>query len=272
MIEIPILQTLTHPFNQVLDRPDNEILQKINPKEGQSGKSLSEIIQGMGVLPSLTAVLGTALDGLPLLLELKNPRPGALLITGDPLSGKTALLKSIFTSLVTNGLPSEVQFSLISAKPAQWQKEIIAYRPFIRGHASNYELQAVELIYDLCNLVESRQSGELPGGAQLLLFDGLETLPYMDQAVVENFLWLLEYGPKQSVWPIATLNRAAALAHERLRCAFHTHLIGAIHNLEDGWRIAASNRLNTTQLQDGHEFAVRMGGGWLKFTLPNQLN
>ena len=54
-----------------------------------------DLLASVGDIPKNSVLFGIARDGLPLLLHLRDPRPGPILVTGDQGSGKTAFLTAM---------------------------------------------------------------------------------------------------------------------------------------------------------------------------------
>ena len=83
--------------------------------------SLREVISSAAPLPQEALLLGLAEDGLPVLLNLYDPVPGPLLLTGDPASGKTALMQTIASAIGLMHSPSEVEYGVITDHPEDWR-------------------------------------------------------------------------------------------------------------------------------------------------------
>ena len=69
--------------------------------------------RGRDAIPPHTAVLGLDQEGVPLLLRLPSPNVAHVLIAGTTGSGKTALARSIVTSLALNNGQRSLQLVLI---------------------------------------------------------------------------------------------------------------------------------------------------------------
>ncbi len=69
------------------------------PREDPHPVRLLPLLQGLHNVPPVTAVLGIADDGVPLLIRLPSPDVAHILVAGTTGSGKTALLRAIILSL-----------------------------------------------------------------------------------------------------------------------------------------------------------------------------
>jgi hypothetical protein len=81
--------------------------------------SLAGLIRKIGPQPPYSALVGLCEDGLPFLLDLSDPVPGAVLIAGDPSSGKTRLLQSLLASVGVFSGPQELSYTLITSRPQE---------------------------------------------------------------------------------------------------------------------------------------------------------
>jgi DNA polymerase III delta prime subunit len=69
------------------------------PRTDPQPVCLASLLRGMHRVPPLTAILGVADDGIPLLLRLASPSAAHLIVTGPAGCGKTSLLRAIAISL-----------------------------------------------------------------------------------------------------------------------------------------------------------------------------
>ena len=69
------------------------------PREDPQPVRLLPLLQGLHNVPPVTAVLGIADDGVPLLIRLPSPDVAHILVAGTTGSGKTALLRAMVLSL-----------------------------------------------------------------------------------------------------------------------------------------------------------------------------
>lgn len=268
MIALPIVDTQKTEF-QVAETPTARITMAVSPEKlGSTAFSLRQIHARITDLPAETAVLGLGEDGLPLLFDLRDPRPGPVLVLGDKFSGKTRLLQTIVQSLILRNRAGQVQFAVLSGRPEQWQALQQTRRDYFRCLHSNYERAAATTILELCDLVEARQHGEAIDRSILFILDGMDTVPYMDFGIRMNFEWLLKEGPAARVWPLATLDSESAMQQLRWVNRFRTRLIGAIAKPDYGRDLALSNDMQPADLIPGSQFAVRLNRNWLIFYLP----
>jgi S-DNA-T family DNA segregation ATPase FtsK/SpoIIIE len=81
-----------------------------------SRRLMDEDPQGRAAVPPATAVLGLDQEGAPLLLRLPSPNVAHVLIAGTTGSGKTALLRTIVTSLAVHNPQRALQLVLVDPK------------------------------------------------------------------------------------------------------------------------------------------------------------
>jgi S-DNA-T family DNA segregation ATPase FtsK/SpoIIIE len=78
------------------------------PRDDPHPVRLIPLLRGMRNVPPVTAVLGIAEDGVPLLIRLPSPDVAHILVAGTTGSGKTALLRAMVLSLAYFNRPQTI--------------------------------------------------------------------------------------------------------------------------------------------------------------------
>ena len=86
------------------------------PRPQPGALSLVRLQAELPPLPHLTALLGRDEEGSPLLLRLSSPEVSHILISGTTGSGKTALLRTLLSSLALANDPEDLRFLLVDPK------------------------------------------------------------------------------------------------------------------------------------------------------------
>lgn len=226
--------------------------------------TLAELTAAVGPLPPYSLTLGACEDGLPFLLDLANPAPGALLVCGDPGCGKNQLLLTVLTSGILQNQPEQLAISIIADEPERYLD--LADAEHIQEIFPADDPAVGDLIQELSSLVEERRHsgpGEL---AVLLVIDDLAAcLEALEPESFERLYRLARHGPRARVWTIAGLATRTAPTRtvEQFLAAFRTRLYG---------RIASPNRTSGLTSDLPHEirsnedgvFCLPYGEEWLR--------
>jgi hypothetical protein len=225
--------------------------------------TLRSVIANATPLPRESIFLGLAEDGLPVLLNLYDPIPGPILISGDQASGKTALLQMLARATEFLHSPSEVQYSVITQHPKEWDG--------FHGNQNNagiYDTQnptAQDLLYSLVNWAHNNKGDQQ---SVLLLMDDLEAMTKLDQQAEQSLRWLLLRGPSRRVWPIVTINASRAKKMEPWLEFFRTRLFGCTQDSNDSNLLTGNSNNALNDLTAGSQFTMREGTNWLNFWVP----
>lgn len=225
--------------------------------------TLRTVIAEASPLPHEALFLGLAEDGLPVLLNLYDPIPGPILITGDQASGKTMLLQTISQATELLHSPSEVQYGVITQYPEEW----ISFQNK-QNNAGIYAAQDNNSRELLQSLVTWAHNNKGDSQSVLLMIDDLEAVTKLDEQAQQNLRWLLLRGPSRRVWPIITLNVNRAKHMEAWLGSFRTRLFGRIENIQDSNLITGNSNHPLDDLTAGSQFAMREGKNWLNFWSP----
>ncbi len=225
--------------------------------------SLKSVLADAGSMPDKALFLGLAEDGLPVLLNLYDPIPGPILITGDQTSGKTLLLQMIARAAEYLHTASEVQYGVITAHPDEWtqfQKS--------KTNTGIYSVESDSTRELLQSLVTWAHNNKGDQQSILLLIDNLEEVLKLKDQAEQNLRWLLLRGTSRRVWPIITLNAGRAGEINEWMSFFRTRLFGRVHKPRDSQTVTGVPDVPLNRLIAGSQFAMREGNNWLNFWVP----
>jgi hypothetical protein len=234
------------------------------------GPSLSSVLNSLGHVPSFSALIGLCEDGLPFLMDLSNPSPGSILISGQPGSGKTRLLTSFLTSAARLNDPRTVNFCMIT--PQLHEAEALKKYPHCLSITAPYERAASEMIIRMSAIAESRRSGREMGPAMILAIDDLAYFAgeYMDHGVYVHLKWLLRNGPHSMIWPVATLTSERLHSLDRgLLSAFSTKFTGGNYGRNIPVRLNPDSQGVSEYLLPESSFESLQQGHRVRFTVPS---
>jgi hypothetical protein len=110
----PTTNNNTRPAIPFSPRPQEPIRPAATPNRISSthnsskGQSLYQLIEQHPDLPLQSAILGQCEDGLPMLLDMSDPTPGAVIAIGDEREEQLELLRTAVSSLAMRSSPRRV--------------------------------------------------------------------------------------------------------------------------------------------------------------------
>lgn len=223
--------------------------------------TLNHLLANLGPLPREALFLGMAHDGLPVLLNLHDPIPGPVLVTGDAGTGKTLLLQTIAHAITQTHAPSEVQFVVITSHAEEWQA--LNGSSHQVGLFSAQESAASELLLSLANWAHANKSAQ----SVVLLVDDFEVAAKMDAETLNHLRWLLLRGPARRVWPVVTLHAARYGQVLGWLPLFRTRIFGRIQQVRVA-DVLGGEASAWEQPAAARQFSLRENGGWLRFWVP----
>jgi hypothetical protein len=215
-------------------------------------------------LPAYATIMGICEDGLPLVLDLNDPNPGAILITGGRHTGKSQLLRSILISACNSISIDQLYFYVITPEPGNLQD--IRQLEHCYGIYSSYDKSACELVVELAALAEQRKSGRHLGVKCVLAIENLyEFIKHQDFEVINHLKWLYRFGASNGIWLISTIeSERTNLIEPDLLNEQKTHILSG----NSRWSLPDSTTQHNVQDQLAN-YRTRIGSEWVEFWLPS---
>ena len=232
-------------------------------------------------LPQNSLILGVCDDGLPLVLELSDPSPGALLFLGDEVEGLRKHLQAVLASVCLLSDPKQVQVDIISPQPEVFtaQKRF----PHVQKIHLPDQNEMFDLLGCLFELIEQRQRKDnslagkflkefLPsnkGPARILMIDQLDVL--VEQLAPESLAylrWLLRRGPAANVWVLASVNaQNAQTVDGKTLNAFGLRVAGKLRNTAQASRLTDLPLDKLSNLVAGEQACIKLDENVIEFSI-----
>ncbi len=234
--------------------------------------ALEGLLQRLVGLPPQTAILGLCEDDLPVLLDLADPTPGALLVACDEREQRLEVLRTLVYTAAALNSPRNVQFLVLSSQPLEWQN-------WLEGLSAARHCLAVESLEEggcdrwlmkLSTWADQRRTGSANGPAVLLVVDDLSAATRLEYDARVNFDWLVKEGPGVKIWPMAAAEAEALPGLGRWVRLFKSRIFGPTLDPQVYKQAAQLSDEELAMFAEAGQFAVRIQENWLKFRLPGQ--
>jgi S-DNA-T family DNA segregation ATPase FtsK/SpoIIIE len=207
-------------------------------------------------IPPVTAVLGLAEDGTPLLIRLPSPDVAHILVAGTTGSGKTVLLQTMILSLAMANRPQHLSLVLIDPKGHAFNlfgRLAHLARPVIREVE-----ETIEALHSLVRLMERRGAGSGWGNGSnahgqpdvVVVIDELADLLMVGGKPVQHALTrLTQRGREAGIHVVAATQKpTTAVLGPLVKANFPVRLVGRVTSIEDartatGWGGTGAERL-----------------------------
>jgi hypothetical protein len=170
--------------------------------QGESSLRLLPLIQGLNNLLPLTTVLGIAVNGKPLLLNLHRDEMWHLFVHGPNSTGKSELLRTFILSLALKNRPSQVQFLGIDLSGKELM--VIDALPHALSEVAVDGGYAGEMIHWLAQEIDRRQKAQINSPDVILVIDELERVMEHSEMLLKRLPLILHKGPKTGIHLAAT--------------------------------------------------------------------
>ena len=207
-------------------------------------------------IPPVTAVLGLAEDGAPLLIRLPSPDVAHILVAGTTGSGKTVLLQTMILSLAMVNRPRHLALVLIDPKGHAFSP--FAGLPHLARSVIRDTEETVEALQSLVRLMERPGPGGRSGSgldvggrpSVVVVIDELADLLMVGGKPVQVALTrLTQRGREAGIHVIAATQKpTTAVLGPLVKANFPVRLAGRVTSIEDartatGWSGTGAERL-----------------------------
>lgn len=232
---------------------------------------LLELCARLNEVPPLTALLGLDSDGSPLLLRLPSPAVGHVLIAGMTGSGKTALARTLITSLCMLNPPDSLQMVLVDPKRRGFGA--LKVLPHLLGDVVTTPEEAIDCLRWVGEQLVLRErtpktpAGDAPLPALVVVIDELTDLLQQGGKRMETLVTqVAQRGGAVGIHLVACMQKpTAGLIGSGIKGAFPLRLVGAVASSEEARYACGLNDSGAEQLVGSGDFLLVAGGQLMRF-------
>jgi S-DNA-T family DNA segregation ATPase FtsK/SpoIIIE len=226
---------------------------------------LLPLCRSLPAVPPVTAVLGVEPNGTPLLVRLDAPDVAHVLIVGTTGSGKTALARTLLTSLAMFNRQAQVQLVLIDPKQRGFAP--LAALPHVVGGiaASAAEIEA-RLLW-LVQEMERRDRERINRPALVVAVDELADLMQLGGKRIEAMLTRLSQRGREAGihLVVCTQKPTAELIGGAIKANLPLRLVGSVASREEARYAAGIADSGAEKLAGKGDFLLITKGDALRF-------
>jgi|YNPNPStandDraft_1061719.scaffolds.fasta_scaffold33957_2 S-DNA-T family DNA segregation ATPase FtsK/SpoIIIE len=254
------------------------------PREKPGVVGFLPLLRGLRAVPPVTAVLGLADDGAPLLIRLPSPDVAHILVAGTTGSGKTALLRTMALSLALRHPCESVAGFRVSGfrsqpetcnlKPETRPLILLLIDPKGRAFSDLAGLpqlarpvivdvaEALEALGSLVRLMERRDLAGVSDPPVVVFIDELADLMMVGGAAAQQRLTrLVQRGREAGIHLVAATQKpTAAVLGPLVRANFPVRIVGKVVSAEDA-RAAAGIGGTGAERLEGHGDFIAVAEG-----------
>jgi S-DNA-T family DNA segregation ATPase FtsK/SpoIIIE len=226
---------------------------------------LLPLCDSLAQTPPLTAVLGVDSEGAPLLLRLPAAEVGDVLIAGMTGAGKTALARTMITSLAIFNQPNNLQIVLIDPKARGFAP--LQGLPHVLGELVSAPEDVRDCLLWLIGEMERRSATQVTMPTLVVAIDEMADLIQTGGSKVEAMLSrLCEGGRETGIYLIAcTQKPTAELIGSVVKASFQVRLVGAVASREEARYATGINESAAERLEGKGDFLLISGDKTWRF-------
>ncbi len=226
---------------------------------------LAQMMRDMRYVPPLTAVLGIAEDGRPLLLHLPSPDVAHVLVAGMTGSGKTEVMRTILWSLCVTNRQSQMQLVLIDPKRRGFG--IFSDLPHLMAPLITDSEHAITVLERVVSEMERRDRENISTPHIVVAIDEGTDLLMTGGSKCEALLTrIAQRGREAGIHLLmGAQNPASKLFGSMLKANFPVRLIGRVSSANDARVAAGIAASNAEKLLGRGDFIAVSAGNITRF-------
>lgn len=194
---------------------------------------IQNLLETVGEVRPLTAVLGAASDGSPITLHLPTSDVSNILVAGQTGAGKTTLLRTLLYSLAVHNKQHQLQALVIDYDPtgqADGPLAAFSHTPHLLRPVAETFKEAVNVLDFLVGEMDYRIKHEVSHPKILLVIDNLDLLVEAGQGpLLMRLLSLLQYGATAGIHLVLAIERPTGQnVNQLLKCELPLRFIGKV--------------------------------------------
>jgi S-DNA-T family DNA segregation ATPase FtsK/SpoIIIE len=233
------------------------------PRPDAEPVRLVDLLDGAGALPPLTACLGLAEDGRPLLLRLTSIGAAHALVAGESGAGKTELLRAMLISLAVRNRQPRLQIGL--ANPRSRGFAPLAGLPHLIEGVASDPAAARALLERLEWELDRREAEAVSEPHIVLAVDEIMDVVAGGPTAEDLLIRLTRFGRESGVHLLAGTRQPAAAREALPTARFPIRLVGRLKNGADAEAAAGRPGSRAEQLRGRGDFICISGGQAVPF-------
>ncbi len=219
----------------------------------------------MGTPPTASALLGLDETGTPLLLRLPSPDVAHVLIAGTTGSGKSALARTMLTSLTLFNRQRHVQLILIDPKHRGFGP--LAQLPHVLGGVAGEMSDIMNRLAWLVEEMERRDKAKVAEPRLIVAIDELADLLAVGGKAAEVLITrLAQRGREAGIHLIAcTQKPSAALIGGSMKANFPVRLVGMVASSDEARYATGISGSGAEKLEGKGDFLLVVKGETVRF-------
>ena len=264
-------------------------------KAHRSIGNMKNVIGNIGPLPREAALMGVAADGLPVLLNVDDPEPQAILYISDDLRSASSAMKTIIRFYAEKEYnQSNAAYKARSAVVTPFVKDwdyLFRNNEEVFAVVPTYDTKADDLIYSASAYIHSNPKIPYPF---FLFLDDLSEISHMDFDTRQSIRYLMLKGAVRHLWVVASMDTRDVVELENWVTGFRTIVMGGtissymMNKIFFDGRATQSDIIDmmayiVSQTRNGHNvgvendclklphniFVIKEGNGLLPFFIPD---